>query len=316
MKIRLLITVLTLISSISFSQRKITGIVYSKQGNEIENLAGAKIQELGTDNFTNSNIDGTYTIITLFDTCTLNYSFVGFADKNVKIESDTIIDIKLPIWNYRTNWFTIGTNYDLINSYFGFSFSNGFDEQPLIHFEEFSSDFMYKISGQTNFRNDYSYNAQLACNYPIRWFYIISMEYSKTNFTSINFDYRNVCLATDITIPRIYTGLLIKFGYQELNNNNNFGFQVGLEKVICKTDIGFLYGYYFDYSVYKLYLQRFIYKHFISLRFDYEKINSFDFLNCGIHFSINRTKLNGYKLMCHCVILLVFNYLSLRISFE
>jgi len=281
---------LTLISSISYSQRKVTGIVYSKQDNE--KLGFVKIQELGTDNFTNSNLDGTFTINTLNDTCTLNFSFVGLVPKNVKIQSDTIIDIKLPIPNYRTNWFTIGTNYHVINSFFGFSLSNGLDEQPLIHFESFSSDFMYKISGQTNFKNDYSYNGQLAWKYPIRKVYKTSIEYSKTKFTTINFNCQNISFTNEFVIPRMFhTGLITKLEYQKLNDKNNFGINLGLENVIYKTYLGFIVGYYFGYFNYKLFIQRFLYKQFISFRFDYERIDSFDFANIGIHFTLNRTKL-------------------------
>jgi hypothetical protein len=289
MKIRLLITILTLISSISYSQRKVTGIVYSKQDNE--KLPCVKIQELGTDNFKNSNLDGTFTINTLNDTCTLNFSFVGLAHKNVEITSDTIIDIKLSIWDYRIYWFTFTTNYDLINSCFGFSISNGLDEQPMIFGEDFSSNFIYKIGGQTNFKNDFSYGCQFAWRYSNRWINRTLFEYSKTNFKSINFNYTNFGLSTDFNIPRIYTSFLLKFGYQELNNYNNFGFQIGLEKELKRAYFGIIYGNYFDYPVYKVYLQKFIYKYSISLRIDYERINHFNFVNCGIHFSFNKGRL-------------------------
>ncbi len=83
-----------------FSQRTVTGIVYIKENNEIEPLIGATIKEIGTENSTVSDKDGKYTLNTLNDACTLNYSMVGLANKNYKIQSDTVLNVILPIWDY------------------------------------------------------------------------------------------------------------------------------------------------------------------------------------------------------------------------
>lgn len=216
----------------AFSQRTVTGIVYIKENNEKEPLYGAMIKEIGTENFIMSDKDGKYTINTLNDTCTLGYFFFGLADKNYKIQSDTILNVILPIWDYRIKWFTIGANFDVVNSYYGFLISNGLDEEHYIYFEEFSSDFMYKLSGQTNFANDYSIGAKLSWKYPIRHIYRTSIEYSQKNFTSIGYDFYDISYSVDFRLPRLYLPMIMKIGFQKLNNQTNFGFNLGLEKLI------------------------------------------------------------------------------------
>lgn len=93
--------ILILISLTAFSQRTVTGIVYIKENNEIEPLIGAMIKEIGTENSTMSDKDGKYTLNTLNDTCTLNYGMVGLLDKTFKIQNDTVLNVILPIWDYR-----------------------------------------------------------------------------------------------------------------------------------------------------------------------------------------------------------------------
>jgi len=283
MKFKILFIFL-LIPFFSYSQRKVVGKIIDKYG---EFVIGAIIQEIGTNNLATADFNGQFTINTLTDTCSIKISFVSFVSKTYKIRKDTMINVILPIWDYRTTWFTIGTNYEIINSNLGFSFSNGLDEQPLIDFESFSSDLIYKISGQTNFKNNFSYNGQLAWKYPIRGIYKTSIEYSKTKLTTINFNCQNISFTNEF----VHTGLITKLEYQKLSDKNNFGINLGLENVIYKTYLGFIVGYYFGYFNYKLFIQRFLYKQFISFRFDYERIDSFDFANIGIHFSISKTKL-------------------------
>jgi hypothetical protein len=80
---------------------------------------------------------------------------------------DSTSGTKYPKWvqyRYYTKWLTIGTEYEGINSGFGLSVSNGFDEQPIIHFEDISTNILYKVRAQTNFNKDYSFDANLAWN--------------------------------------------------------------------------------------------------------------------------------------------------------
>lgn len=279
--------ILILISLTVFSQRTVTGIVYIKENNETEPLIGATIKEIGTENFTMSDEDGKYTINTLNDTCTLSYFFIGLLDKNYRIQSDTILNVILPIWDYRMKWFTIGINYDVVNSYYGFQISNGLDEEHYMYFEEFSSTFMYKLSGQINFANDYSIGAKLSWKYPIRHIYRTSIEYSQKNSTSIGYDFYDISHSVDFRLPRLYLPMIMKIGFQKLNDQTNFGFNLGLEKSIKNFYTGFLIGYYFDYFNYSIYFShKPFYKSLLRLRIEYNRINNFDFFNIGAYMSL------------------------------
>jgi hypothetical protein len=196
--------------------------------------------------------------------------------------------------NRQTKWLTLGANYDAINSVYGAVLSNGSDEQPLIHFEEFSADFLYKITGQTDFKDSYSFGTKLSLNYPWR-ITMASVEYFQKDFKTINFFHRDVNVSAELYVRLITQFRLItKLGYQELNERKNFGTTIGLQKEFRKIYFGFQGGYYFDYYTYSAYAQGFLYKT-ISLRLVYDKIDKADFLNLGLHFSFYKATTERIK---------------------
>ncbi len=83
-------------------------------------------------------------------------------------------------------WLSIGTSYEAFNSVVGLQIGNGFDEESLIHFEDFYDSFLLKIEGQTDFNSNYSYELNLGWSYPnlpIRTSRL-SMRYRRINFES------------------------------------------------------------------------------------------------------------------------------------
>lgn len=281
----LLILVFALLTINSFSQRKVSGIIIFSDGTE---LVGARILEVGTNNETIANQEGKFSLKTIKDTCLLDFSFIGLETKTIKITNDTSINLTLEIQHYEYHWITIGTNYDVINSTFGCSISNGLDENPLIDFEEFSDDWMYKISGSTDFRKDYSFETKITYKYLRLLRVQPSIEYIHTNYWTKNYKFSDLNMSIGYWLKRIQSDLKIQFGYQTLNDFNNFGAGVGLQKRIKIFYCGFMVGYRFDYYTYEIYSQCFIYKHTISLRANYERLDDYDFFTIGLAYSFTR----------------------------
>lgn len=195
-----------------------------------------------------------------------------------------------PLDLYNTKWFTIGSQYDLINTTFGLLISNGYDERPMIHFEDFSEDLMLKIHGTTDFQNDYSFGASVAYQYPIRFISLLSFDYKIFDYSSIDFKHQDLQFSAKSGIKYINAGFRLGFGYQTLNNLQNFGINTGLLKVLIYrrlyTEI--LCGYYFDYWTWSAKMQGFIYKNLISVGVKYDRIDTYDFLNIGLNFTFER----------------------------
>jgi hypothetical protein len=155
MKLKLILSGLIILSLSSFSQHKISGIVLDTDG---ESLPGVYISEKGTDNKTQSGMDGKFLFYSVNDSCEITFGYIGMESKTIKVTSDTSVFIILDWFDYNTKWFTVGVNYDAINSKYGLSVSNGYDEYPLIHFEEFQDPWLLKFTGTTDFEDDYSFD--------------------------------------------------------------------------------------------------------------------------------------------------------------
>ena len=189
----LLLLILTLLSFEAFSQRKVSGVITEIYG---DTIVYAVILEVGTENKTISDINGIFNITTLNNTCSLSFSSIGLASKTVRITQDTTINIVLEYGWYDTKWLSAGVKYDVNNSLFGLTFSNGYDEMPLIHFEDFSDRVIYKVNVQTNFHKDYSFGANLGWKYPftprIRRLSLLSAGYQEYRYPSKDFFHRGL----------------------------------------------------------------------------------------------------------------------------
>jgi hypothetical protein len=201
-------------------------------------------------------------------------------------QSDSLIIKLLPYPNYNYKWRSYSLNYDVTNSLYGAQVSNGYDEVYLIHFEDISSDWLYKIQGTTDFTSDYSLNGGMIYNGSAfhRLFSLPTLEVSKLWLPSRNFKLEEINFSLGRTIRRIRTYSFIKIGYQELNTFSNFGIGIGLQKTFSNIYVGFIYRNFFDYNCYSLYAQSsFIFKR-IGIRALYDNISNNNFFSIGISY--------------------------------
>ncbi|MBJ2173549.1 TonB-dependent receptor [Aureibaculum sp. A20] len=86
-----LVLLFGLISQLIIAQNSVSGVVSDPDGLP---LPGVNIIEKGTLNGVSSDIDGNY-VITVKKGATLVYSFIGFQNKEVKVDNKTVINISL-----------------------------------------------------------------------------------------------------------------------------------------------------------------------------------------------------------------------------
>ena len=171
----------------------------------------------------------------------------------------------------------------MFNSLGGLSISNGFYEHPLIHFEDLDTDILYKLSGQTNFSNDYSFSGNLAWSYPMGLLQLISLNFEQKDFDSKGLFYRDISLSGRSYFGLIDISLLIEAGHQRLNEQRSFGASLGLQKTHLGFYYGALIGYYNDYLIYSAFLHTSLFKEKVGWRIKYDRVGDYDFLNIGLN---------------------------------
>ena len=80
------------ISFFSFGQKTVSGVVTDDLGSPIP---GVNILVVGTDKGTTTDFDGLYTIINLNDNDILQFSYVGFITREIKIENNLELNVIL-----------------------------------------------------------------------------------------------------------------------------------------------------------------------------------------------------------------------------
>jgi hypothetical protein len=225
-------------------------------------------------------------LIIIFGLCTT----FGFSQVKETLKDSTII----PDYRYRNQFFTIGPFYGATESLLGIQIGNGNDEQPIIHFEDLSADILYKISGQTDFKNDYSIGGEISWNYPFKAkLSILSLNFNQSRLTDNGFFQRNIGLSSRYYLrftPNLH--LLAKFSHQRLNEQNNVGFGLGIQNEHQKIYYGIRVDYFRDYYNYSAFLQSFLFKSKLSLRLAYDRIDNYDFFNIGLNYVIIKTTAN------------------------
>lgn len=291
LKIKLLC--LLVYPSLIFSQKvDINGIVTSKgfilPGVEIKTIKGDSLTTTDFDGFFKAKVDLKEKII---------FRYLGFLNDTINISNSNkfikvnlIEDIKLltdiisPPSGY---WISFGTFSDIEFAPFGFSISNGQEEEDLLHFEDFYDDFSFKVSVATDLKSNLTYESRLTFHKPIFRYllYDLSLEYLNKSYSKINFKDYNLSAKTKYLKP-INSVLFLKIGYQEFNDKKNQGFELGLQQMYynLKLHLGGQIGYWKDYLTYKIFLQKFIYKRKLSLKFNYDRLNNNDFFNFGIRY--------------------------------
>ena len=80
------------ISFFSFGQKTVSGVVTDDLGSPIP---GVNILVVGTDQGTTTDFDGLYTIANLNDNDILQFSYVGFITREIKIENNLELNVTL-----------------------------------------------------------------------------------------------------------------------------------------------------------------------------------------------------------------------------
>lgn len=196
---------------------------------------------------------------------------------------------------YSNHFFTFGPIYNTSKSLIGLQIGNGNNEQPIVHFEDLSADILYKVSGQTDFNNDYLIAGEISWNYPFRAkLSILSLNFDQTRITDDGLFQRNLGLSTRYYLrftPNLH--ILAKFSHQRLNRQNNIGFGLGLQNEHRKLYYGIRADYFKDYYNYSAFLQSFLFNSKFSLRLAYDRIDNFDFFNIGLNYVIIKTTANN-----------------------
>lgn len=282
-----------LLTYFSFSQMVLKGTVYFK--NDSISIPGVTVKEVGTSNYTTTDFDGNFTIKT--KTNKLSFEFPGTFTKEIIISKNEKIKVYLVenrksenfFPTHRNLWFTIGLYSDIINSPYGISFGNGFEEEQHLHFEDHTHVLTYEFyfSKETKSTNK-TFGGKISLTNTIGLginlggkssFFDPTLEYNKKDYlkTEIeNFIFSsNLFYFNDLSLT-----LNAKVGYQKLNNNINKGVILGINKRKYRSyNFEANIGYWKNYFSYNSSLSKFIYKKSIMLTFQYERLDNLDFFN-------------------------------------
>lgn len=191
--------------------------------------------------------------------------------------------------NYFTKRINLGLNYDIENSNICFSFSNSVDLEPLIHFEDFNTNFRYKIEFNTNFQKNWGANSYLGYHFPNKVFIKeIGLENKYYNYDESNCNFIHYGISGKKYLDFLQSTLILKLNYQELNNFKNLGLEIGGQKTLISkklfTEFGI--GINSNYETYNIKLQSLIYKNQLGIFVGYDDINHFKFAKIGINYQI------------------------------
>lgn len=210
--------------------------------------------------------------------------------KIIKSDSSYLLSKTMYFQNLNNSkWITCGTQYDFNNHTMGIEISNGYNERPLIHFEDFSEDFIFKLNTKTNFNQNNSYRINLGwINRSFLPFVAIEILYY--NYLKKEFKYQDININSEIIIKNSPYALLLKLAYKNLNNQSNIGADIGLRNYLIPQKLywGISSGYYSNYFTYSGFIQGFIYKNRISINLHYNKIEEYEFINLGLNITLKR----------------------------
>lgn len=282
-----LISALVIVSFQVSSQNLVKGTVFDSHDDSM--VPGAEIVELGSSNSTRSDLNGLFELTTSSDSSVLLISFIGYNPQKIIITSDTTLVVDLFYDFYNTRWLSFGANYGILNQVFGFQLSNGVDEEPLIHFEDFQDNILIKLHGQTDYTDDYSYGGEFG-------FYLLgpigrtTLKYDRINFEESGLFLTDLNLTSRIRYFK-NTGLILRTGYQKLDGNETYGLGLGFEQDSQNFHFGLNSRYYFDYFHHEMYFQFIIpSKDLLTFRTVYNRIDSTGLLTAGINYAFVRAR--------------------------
>ncbi len=275
------------------AQHMIKGVVYDHNK---EAIFPVVILEEGTENGTVTDALGNFELMTEMDSAHLSFRMFGFLTRIVPVTKDSILNIKLIPDDsveirdfYNSRWLSFGMNYDAFSTVGGLQLSNGVNEEPLIHFEDFQDKFLVKVSGFSDFENNYALYVESGMT-RLRYVGRTTIQYNLLRFKD------RELLLTDINLTsRIRyihdTGLIFRTGYQDLDSNRNFGIGLGLEQNLRHMYFGFNSRFYNDYFHHEAYFQLLIPgKNFFTVRSVYNRIENKDQLTIGLNYAFVRNQ--------------------------
>lgn len=186
---------------------------------------------------------------------------------------------------YSSKKMNIGINYDIKNTNYTVSISNGIEIQPLIHFEDFQDKFLYRLATTTNFNKDLGLQTLVGLTLNKKYLKQISLEFNYYDYPS-KLKTKNLSVRATKFLQAIQSELIVKPTYQEIPNFKKLGFELGLQKVLVYNKIysEVRMGYYFNYFTFHLNAQAFIYKQALGINISYDKIENFTFVKTGFNY--------------------------------
>jgi hypothetical protein len=282
-----------LICHASYSQIRVKGRVYAKEDNEF--LPGVIIQEWKVGNRDTTDMEGFFDFYLQQDSAVVVFHFIGLKSEHAIVTKDTTLNIYLDWYERYSKRFSIGTSYDFANDAFGFSLGNGFEEFPLYDFEDFEERCLLKLTGNTDFNQDYGYGVKIGYKYLYRSSNTTSLELRRFQYTKNNFDFLDLNLSTVLNpIWGIVPGMfMVKTGLQNFNNNTNIGLGLGWQDTKYRPGLhyGLMVGYWGDYLIYNVYLQGFLVSGHLVFRLDYERIDTYSLASVGLSYVFLRNAL-------------------------
>jgi hypothetical protein len=283
-----------LICQASYSQIRVKGRVYVKEDNEF--LPGVIIQEWNVGNRDTTDMEGYFDFFLKQDSAVVLFHALGLKSEHVIVTKDTTLNVYLGWYNWYSKRLSVGTSYDLANNVFGFSLGNGFDEFPLFHFEDFDDRLLIKLTGNTDFNQDYGYGVKLGWTYLFRFFQVASIETRKFHYVENDFEFTeaNLNLTFDPSKNGFPGLLVVMTGFQRLAGESNYGLGLGWQDANYRHGFhyGLMIGYWGDYFTYNVFLQGFLVRDHLAFKLDYERIDTYNLASIGLSYLFLR---NAFK---------------------
>jgi hypothetical protein len=281
MKKLLIILTLSLLALNTFGQRVVRGKVVDDLG---EPAIGASVRIKDTNTGTVTDFDGNFILqVPNNDDLVLVISYIGLESREIKISSNGKFKVMSSSDAYRRTTFTrtIGVNYDIANSLFGVSYRNNISRGRSVNYR-------YEVSAQSNFEKDYGFAGSFG--WQPNWWRLntLSLNYEQKNLSeNIDFNFQKISIKGNTSMRRLGR-LFVEPAFQTLNDNNNFGLTLGLDKNfwlrnywVNIVNVALSAGYFNDYWTYSAGANFYLPRNF-GLRLIYDRIDSYDFFNVGL----------------------------------
>ena len=249
----------------------------------------ANIIEDETKNTAQTDYDGWFELTTINKPSTITIHYIGYESESIEVNKDTIVYVILKGYSNDAHWLSFGGSFEAINSVFGIQVSNGSDEEPLIHFEDFQDDILIKVYGQTDFNRNYSYGAEIGVT-ATKNIGRTTLKYDVINYEQNKLFLKDFNLTSKLTNFGNF-GVIFRMGYEKFNERNRFGVGGGLQHIWNNFYLCINSRYYFGYFHHEAYLQMTIpSNNMFSFKTVYSRIDDKIILSLGLNYTFLRKK--------------------------